>query len=150
MTNCPTCGGTENVPVYEDYTARIVGEKPCPDCSTGDRKKVETKDTGEGGATVSREVAPTGRQESPPPTSDTEGCPSGLRERVANSSGESPAGSNPAPSASDPVDVAFSKWEDDEFVITLNGKPVGYTLHEKDAKTISRWLKSAYGTGRFA
>ena len=149
MTNCATCGGTENVPVYEDYTARIVGEKLCPDCSTGDRKKVETKDTGEGRAVSEGSKLGPGADD-PPPTSDTEGCPSGLRERVANSSGESPAGSNPAPSASDPVDVAFSKWEDDEFVITLNGKPVGYTLHEKDAKTISRWLKSAYGTGRFA
>ena len=104
MTNCATCGGTENVPVYEDYTARIVGDKSCPDCSTGDRKKVETKDTGEGRAVSEGSKLGPGADD-PPPTSDTEGCPSGLRERVANSSGESPAGSNPAPSASDPVDV---------------------------------------------
>lgn len=37
--------------------------------------------------------------------------------------------------------IDYQRWEDDEFVITIDGKPIGQTLHEKDAKIFCKWLR---------
>lgn len=41
------------------------------------------------------------------------------------------------------IEIKYETWDDDEFVIVVNGKPVGYTVKERDAKIISNWLYSA-------
>jgi len=39
--------------------------------------------------------------------------------------------------------IKAEHWEDDEFVITIDGKPVGQTMHLRDAAFILRWLPTA-------
>lgn len=39
--------------------------------------------------------------------------------------------------------ISYSRWEDDEFIICAFGKPIGQTLHEKEARVVAEWLKTA-------
>lgn len=36
------------------------------------------------------------------------------------------------------------KWEDDEYIITLNGKPVGQTVTFHEGQDIVEWLKTSW------
>ena len=37
--------------------------------------------------------------------------------------------------------INYEAWEDGEFVITINGKPVGNTLSQRNAVDMTSWLK---------
>lgn len=39
--------------------------------------------------------------------------------------------------------IRFERFEGDEYIITLNGDPIGQTLHYKDAIIVSNWLITA-------
>jgi hypothetical protein len=39
--------------------------------------------------------------------------------------------------------IRAESWEGDEYVITLDGRPIGRTLHRTDAKLIINWLNTA-------
>ena len=39
--------------------------------------------------------------------------------------------------------IKYELWEADEYVITIDGGPVGQTLSKVDAFKIYRWLKTA-------
>lgn len=39
--------------------------------------------------------------------------------------------------------IEIEHWEADEFIITLNGKVLGYSLNKRDAELIAGWLRSA-------
>jgi hypothetical protein len=40
-------------------------------------------------------------------------------------------------------DLKLQAWECDEYVIVLDGKTVGQTVHERDGNLILRWLSTA-------
>ncbi len=37
-------------------------------------------------------------------------------------------------------EVKLEKWEADEFIITIKGKPVGPTVNAKEGNSIIEWL----------
>ena len=39
--------------------------------------------------------------------------------------------------------IDLERWEADEYVITINGKPVGQTLGKTDAMLVTRWLATS-------
>lgn len=39
--------------------------------------------------------------------------------------------------------IRVERWDGDEFVVTVDGRPVGGTLHKPEATNIARWLASA-------
>lgn len=39
--------------------------------------------------------------------------------------------------------ISYAKWEDDEFIITMNGAPLGRTVSEGEAKFLVGWLETA-------
>jgi len=39
--------------------------------------------------------------------------------------------------------IDYERWESDEYVVTVNGRPVGQTRPKGKAKEIVRWLKTA-------
>lgn len=40
-------------------------------------------------------------------------------------------------------EIKVERWEDEDFIITVNGKPVGHTLSQFNAKDTATWLASA-------
>ena len=39
--------------------------------------------------------------------------------------------------------IKVEHWEEDEYVVTIDGKSFGRTLHKRDADIVADWLKSA-------
>ncbi len=37
--------------------------------------------------------------------------------------------------------IKLERWEDDEFIITINDKPVGATVNERNGLVVLEWLK---------
>ena len=37
--------------------------------------------------------------------------------------------------------INLEVWEDDEFIITINGKPIGATINERNGRSVIEWLK---------
>lgn len=38
----------------------------------------------------------------------------------------------------------YEIWDDGDYIITANGKPIGMTVSKKDGIIISNWLKTTY------
>ena len=39
--------------------------------------------------------------------------------------------------------IGLEHWEDDEYVVTLDGKPCGKTLHLREVQDVGAWLATA-------
>lgn len=39
------------------------------------------------------------------------------------------------------METTLERWEDDEFIICINGKPFGGTVYKKQGMVILTWLK---------
>lgn len=44
-------------------------------------------------------------------------------------------------------DVKVEAWEDGDYIITVNGKPVGATLSELGARTVAEWFRRSNACG---
>ena len=40
------------------------------------------------------------------------------------------------------IKVTLDRWEGDEFIIVINGKPIGSTLTKGQGEIILRWLEN--------